>query len=50
MSSDSLRGLASHAIAQVDHSSAETARLKESEIPSQGGSKCRLSAADIPVM
>jgi hypothetical protein len=30
----------------VDCSGAETSRLKEFEIPSYGGSECRLSAAD----
>jgi hypothetical protein len=30
----------------VDYSGAETARLKEFEIPPQGGSECRLSPAD----
>jgi hypothetical protein len=30
----------------VDYSGTETARLKEFEIPSYGGSECRLSAAD----
>ena len=41
-----LRSRAPHAIAQVDGSGAETSRLKEFEIPSSGGSECRLSAAD----
>ena len=30
----------------MDYSGAETARLKEFEIPSYGGSECRPSAAD----
>ena len=34
MSSSSLRSTTSYAIAQVDYSGAETARLKELEIPS----------------
>jgi hypothetical protein len=34
MSSSSSRSTASYAIADVDYSSAETARLKEFEIPS----------------
>ena len=46
MSSRSLRSTASYAIAQVNNSGAETARLQEFEIPSEGGSVCRLSAAD----
>jgi hypothetical protein len=41
-----VRSTASHAIAQVDYSGAETSRLEEFEIPSQAGSECRLSAAD----
>src|SRR5437867_2124925 len=44
--SHALRSSAPHAIAQVDCSGAETSRLKEFEIPSYGGSECRLSAAD----
>src|SRR6266498_2665551 len=41
----SLRSSGSYAIAQVNYSGAETARLKEFETPSQGRSECRLSAA-----
>src|SRR5436309_11962414 len=44
--SHALRSSAPHAIAQVDCSGAETSRLKEFEIPSYGGSECRLPAAD----
>src|SRR5919197_1386815 len=44
--SHALPSRAPHAIAQVDCSGAETSHLKEFEIPSYGGSECRLSAAD----
>src|ERR1700680_4121790 len=46
MSSSSFRSTASYAIAHVDYSGAETARLEEFEVPSEGGPECRLPAAD----
>src|SRR6185436_4903445 len=44
--SHALRSSAPHPIAKVDCSGAEASRLEKLEIPSSGGSECRLSAAD----
>src|SRR3954469_8153641 len=46
MSPTSLRNGASYAIAQMDHSGAEAARLHEFEFASYVGPECPLSAAD----